>query len=292
MTQNILTEKAVLAALNVGGWEPRKRDDKASAVVHKHYKAEADSGNYNKALFNLKDEAWTRIVKARSALRDYHYAMTTGWIHKGAQLLACAMYLDYNAGVVKLIRDYYDAAQDFIAHHYDRLKAEAKRTRNGLYHEEDYPSKAELERKFYAEVSFLPVPDAGHVVVDLVSEGSERIRADTERQVREALDASQAEVWMRLYEPVAKMAAVLADPEKNGFHDTLVTNVREIAERARGMNLAGDKRLDGVIRSIQHDLTKASAQTLKDNPDVRSENARKAAALAAKMASLMPRKPQ
>ena len=285
---SVLTKKAVLAALNVGGWEPRKKDDDAANIVHKHFHAEKDSGNYNKVLIDVKDESWVRITKARSALRDYHYTHTVGWIHKGAQLLPAAMYLDYNGDIIKLIREYTNAAEAFIAHSYDDLKKDAKIKRNGLYRESDYPSKAELVRKFYAEVKYLPVPDAGHVVVDLVNDEVKRIQRDTESMIEAAVEQSRREVWERLYEPVRNMAAALVEPDKR-FHDTLVSNVRDMVKMAPSMNLADDKKLDAMVEEVKKNLTKASADSLRNNPDKRAEQAKKAADLAKKMASLMPK---
>lgn len=284
---SILTKKAVLAALNMGGWAARKKDDAAADVVHQHYHASKDSGNYNKALIDLKHESWVRITKARTALREFHYANTLPWVHKGAQLLPAATYLDYNSKVRELIEEYMEAATDFIDNHYSGLKADAKKKRNGLYREEDYPSIGELNRKFYAEVNFLPVPDSGHIIVDLQNAEVKRIKADTEVMVAQAVAAAQQELWVRLYDPVAKMAEALVDPGKR-FHDTLASNVKDIVGMASSMNLAEDPRLDEMVAEVKRNLTKASADTLRTDPDKRAANAKKAAELAKKMKSLMP----
>ena len=285
---SILTKKAVLAALNVGGWDARKRDDKASAVVHKHFHATKDSGNFNKTLIDVKDEDWLRIVAARSALRDYHYSHTLPWVHKGCQILAAATYLDYQNGVGKLIEEYLNAAERFIEDSYETLKDQAKQQRNGLYNEADYPSKGELHRKFYAEVSFLPVPDSGHVIVDLQNSEVERIKRDTETMIEQAVEQAQAALWVRLHEPVKAMADALADPKRR-FHDSLVGNVKDIVKMVQPMNLTNDPKLTEMAKEVEKSLTKASADMLRDDVDKRSEVARKAAELARKMASLMPK---
>lgn len=287
---SVLSTKAVLAALNVGGWEARKRDDKASSVVHEHFHASRDSGNFNKTLIDVKANAWVRITKARTELREFHYTHTLPWVHKGAQLLPAATYLDYNSSLLKLIAEYEEAADDFIENHYLDLKADAKRKRNGLYNESDYPSQAELGRKFYAEVRYLPVPDAGHVVVDLTNAEVARIKADTEAMVQQAVDEAQAALWVRLYEPVKSMAEALVDPKRR-FHDTLVSNVKDIVKLVEPMNLTNDPRLSSIAADVKKFLTKASADTLRTDTDKREESARKAAELARKMRSLMPVQP-
>lgn len=284
---NILSKKAVLASLNVGGWNARKRDDKASEVVHKHYKADKDSGNYNKCLIDVKDEDWKRIIAARSDLRDYHYKMTVGWVNKGAQLLASAMYLEYNSGTSKRIKAYLGAAERFIDRKYEALKAEAKKKRNGLYRESEYPTAGELRRKFYAEVVFLPVPDSGHVIVDLQNKEVARIKADTEAMVDQAVQQATAELWHRLYAPVKHMAEALVDP-KQRFHDTLISNVQDIVRIAEPMNLAGDANLTAMVEEVKKHLTKAKPDTLREDMTKRAENARKASELAKKMRTLMP----
>ena len=286
---SILSTKAVLAALNVGGWNARKRDDAASSVVHEHYHATKDSGNFNKTLIDVKDDSWVRITKARTALREYHYAHTLPWVHKGSQLLVAAMYLDYNSDIRQLIAEYTSACDDFRENHYERLKSDARVKRNGLYHASDYPSASELDRKFYAEVKFLPVPDAGHVIVDLQNAEVERIKADTEAMIEQAVAEAQAAVWTRLYEPVAAMAAALVDPDKR-FHDTLVSNVKDIVKMAPAMNLNNDPKLAAMVADVKK-LTKTGADTLRTDPERRAVQAKMASELAKKMASLMPRSP-
>ena len=286
---SILSQKAVLAALNVGGWNARKRNDEASSVVHNHFHADKDSGNFNQVLIDVKDPSWVRITKARTALREYHYAHTLPWQAKGAQLLVTAMYLDFNSDIRKLIEEYMDATNDFIVNHYDQLKADAKKKRNGLYHEGDYPSLQDLRRKFYAEVRFFPVPDAGHVIVDLQNAEVDRIKADTEAMIEQAVAEAQAAVWSRLYEPVAAMAAALVDPDKR-FHDTLVSNVKDIVKMAPAMNLNNDPNLTAMVAEVKR-LTKTGAETLRTDPERRAVQAKMAADLAKKMSSLMPRSP-
>jgi hypothetical protein len=286
---NILSKKAVLVVLSVGGWNARRYDERAADVIHDHFHASRDAGKYTKHLIDTRDPVWTAITKARSELRDYHYAHTLPWVHKGAHLLPTAKYLDYNSEIARLRQAYLDAAEEFLAS-YERLKAHARKTRNGLYREEDYPTKAELRRKFYAEVSYMPVPDSGHVVVDLTNAEVERIKRDTEAMVEQAVAQAQAEVWARLMEPVRHMAEALADPERR-FHDSLVENVRAIVKLAPSLNLTGDRKLDEMIAEVKKHLTKASPDTLRNDPDKRAENAKKAAELAAKMAALMPTRP-
>jgi hypothetical protein len=189
--------------------------------------------------------------------------------------------------VRKLIAAYLDAAKHFVSNRYATLKAQAKKKRNGLYVEADYPSEAELERKFYAEVVFLPVPDAGHIVVDLHNAEIARIQRDTEQMVAQAVEEAQREVWVRLYEPVKNMAAALAVPDRR-FNDTLVGNVREIVDLAPKLNLTSDPRVAEIVAEVKKHLVKASAETLRSDPDKRSENAKKAAELARKMAAFMP----
>ena len=285
---SILSKKAVLVVLNVGGWNARKRDDEASSVVHSHYHATADSGNFNATLIDVKDEHWVAITRARTVLREYHYEHTLPWTMKGAQLLPAAAYLDYQEGTRIRINAYRKASTAFVNGAYSELKADAKRKRNGLYREENYPTVAELERKFYADIAFLPVPDKGHVVVDLQNKEVERIQRDTEMMIAQAVEQAQLELWRRLYEPVAKMAASLNDPTTR-FHDTLVSNVRDIVALAPSMNLAEDEKLSALVSEVKKQLTKASPDTLRTDPDVRVEQAKKASALAKKMSSLMPK---
>jgi hypothetical protein len=293
---SILTKKAVLVSLSVSGWNARKRDERGSAAVHEKFSAEKDSGNYNKCLFDVKDKAWVRIVQAKTALDTYHYTHTLPWVHKGPQILLASMYLDYNAGIEPLLQERQDAAHDFIlGGHYERLKEQAKyddkskRGRlGGLYRESDYPDAGELMHKFRSSVHFMPVPDSGHLAVDLQNSEVKRIKADTDAMIEEAVAKAQREVWDRLFEPVNNMAVALSDPDKR-FQDSLVSNVKDIVKLTTPMNLTGDPKLTAMVEEVKKNLTKASPDRLRDDEHLRAEQGAKAAALAKKMRSLMPR---
>lgn len=281
-----LTKRAVLVALHVSCWNPRKRDREAAEVVHQHYHATSDSGNYHKTLIDVRDHSWRNVVKAQSELRTYHYHHTLPWSQSGLAILPTAMYLDYHTTITSLCEQYLDAARSFVLGHYERLKEDARRKRNGLFREHEYPQQAALLRRFRANVRFMPVPSSGHVIVDLAESEIARVKSSAEQLVEEAVKQAQAELWQRIYEPLRHMAETLADPHRT-FRDSLVGNLREILALAPKLSLVHDPMLTEILSSAQT-LAATSPDTLRMDLHKRATTAEKAAQLAAKMQSLIP----
>ena len=63
------------------------------------------------------------------------------------------------------------------------------------------------------------------------------------------------------------------------FHDTLVSNVTELADILPGLNLAQDPALDAMARRLREDLASVDADTLRADPIVRADTAAAADAI-------------
>jgi hypothetical protein len=155
---------------------------------------------------------------------------------------------------------------------YPTLREDARQRLNGMYSDTDYPT--DIRGKYDFSVEYSPVPAGTDFRVTLAAEEIESIAARTEQRVAEAFKDAQQDATRRLFEVVSKMQGKLSQPEAI-FRDSLIENARELCDVLTRLNLTDDPKLE-VVRQQTELLAATHPQTLRDNPDVRTDTARQA----------------
>jgi hypothetical protein len=121
------------------------------------------------------------------------------------------------------------------------------------------------------------------------------IREAIDKRVENAQEIAMQTLWKRLHTVVEHMAerlhAYTTDPDtgkvKGKFHDTLVSNVRDVCDLIPNLNIQDDGKLEAIRQQIAKDLAKLEPQELRDNDDQRAEAATKATQIADQMSAIM-----
>lgn len=160
---------------------------------------------------------------------------------------------------------------------------------NGQPQLDEAKFKARVGKKFLLSCDILPVPDAEQftaAITALIGTDAESVNL----RVRDAEREAQAELLRRMTEPVLHMASKLSGqvchcrsckgkPAKTDtFKDTLVGNVKAIADLVPKMNLSGDAALNAFAQEMEA-LTRYSPDTLRSDDATKAEAAEKAADL-------------
>ncbi len=260
----MLQDKAMIANLTVRAWSARKRDRDVGKEVEKNHAA-TDAGNFNKLL--IDKDALKPLVSLSGALRTKHYDMTMPWGDNGDRLLPSKMYFDY----VKAMRDLRDqftvAVNDFVSQ-YPTFKQNARKRLGTMYDPEDYPDVAQIKKKFGAELSFLPVPEAKDFRVDLGEDEVTEIRATITKEVASRYEEATRDLWFRITDAVSRVRDRLQDPD-GVFRDSLVENVQAVCAIATKLNIDDDPNLDAICKDIEHRLCRIAPQRLRDDKVLR-----------------------
>jgi hypothetical protein len=279
-----LSRKATLVTLVVSQWSGRKFDRKITKETNQRYHtAEDEALRTNKLV--VPAEYLKRVVAANSALRTAHLTMTLPWKDKGPRVLANATYNKYTSTMRELVREMEDAADEF-ARVYPKLVAEAPARMNGAYSAADYPTVDRIRSKFSVTIEFDTMPDEADFRCDLDPEIEADIRAEIEATSASTEARLQASTVERITEVVGKMATSLGEygqeidgakaNKKTGtkrtrsFKDTLVGNVRELADLLPAFNLAGDPALTAITDRITRELCAEEAEALRENDAARA----------------------
>lgn len=309
-----LQDRAVLMKFS-GGLPGQRRKDKAlTGKVIRSEGLGAESGKWIKDLY--PETALAECKAIMNEARAYHAQVTLPFgcksddeseqdkpgVIAGVGILPAGLIMEYNEkmrGFASVFR----GAADIFMDEAQQWVSWAVAEHNGTFEPANYPGcssvngswaidkdvfRKAMAKKFYLRSEPLPVPDAEHFtesVTKLLGVDAQSVSV----RVRDAGIEAQRELLRRMIEPVQAMATKLAEQPKGRheapiFRDSLVENVRAIAELAPKLNLSGDPAIDAFACDLER-LVMIPAEVLRDAPFERTRVADAAKAMAEKMSA-------
>ena len=280
---NILAHKAVLANLSISSWGVRRKEDEVADEVLKSKDATKESGLFTKRLLNKK--AMKAIRAVRHSARAYHHMHTAPWMNDGTRILPTALYADYSAQMGKYRDEFDEAVKEFIKL-YPTYIEQSRKELGKLFREADYPSAASLKARFAFDIIICNCPDSSDFRANLSDDDLKQIKSDWDRRVNGQMDVVVKDVGERLAEVVQHMVDRLkaykpGDKKKNKkaeglFRDSLVTNIRELADLLPAFNMGDDPKLAAIHKAVIEKLCKEDAEVLREDDNVRKVVAKSA----------------
>lgn len=245
-----------------------------------------DSGKWDKTIF--PPSTYKALSAQASAARTWHYENTLAYPMPGLQLLPVLNYQKYCEGMRDWKRQMENARDEFIAKLPDiRLWAQVEH--NGSYDASLY-EEARIRSKFSFSINFTPLPASDHWASDLKSMlGVDASSVD--ETVKQAAQAAQAEVWERLITPLRNIQTILSKKEngdRTKITDSLLGNLREIAQSIPALNISNDPRLTQFANDAQAAFSGFTKADLADNASSRQEAIKKANDILRKMTGIVP----
>jgi hypothetical protein len=287
-----LSRTTTLVAVTISQWTARKLDKDITDDTNKRLGASADAGRYNKLL--IESKRLEKLNALVSAARDLHYSMTKPWIDKGPRILPNALFAKFSEKFRELKREF-NIEADAFARAYPDYVAERRIKLNGAFKEKDYPSSSEIRDKFQLDMKVLPFPEATDFRADLDADVVADIKRELEESTVSVTEDAMKHTYRQIAETVGHMAEKLkeygvkkgASNRGSWFADTLVENVRELAELLPAFNLTGDVKLAEITERISRDLCTEEPEELRDNPKVRADVAKSADAIVAEVSKFL-----
>jgi len=276
-SNNILSSKAMLSHLKVSRWGGRLFDKATSAEILAKKRADDDAGVFTQRL--IKRQAFVDIQTAEHEARDYHTKHTQPWFDDGPRILPTALYMSYIKAMNDVKANFDQAVEDFLKEYPNHVR-EAQCSLGDLFNRENYPSVEEMRAKHSIEFIITNCPDTSDFRCDLPQALLDEIKADLEKRLKGQLDHTVVDASERILNVVGRMADRLkaykpgdreAGVRATGtFRDSLVSNVRELAEILPAFNLRDDNNLSKVISRISKELCEYDADVLREDEQVRA----------------------
>ena len=280
----MISDKAMLICLHITMWTARKHDKRVSEEVAQSHEANTNAGRYNKHLLD-QAEKLEELRTLAGQIRQYFYKVTLPWSDEGYRLLPSHLYFEFTnqmsnfkTGYAQLVREFLDA--------YPTYREQARSSLGLLYRDSDYPDWSKLTEKFDLTTDILPIPCGEDFRVTLGEDEKARIAREIDQQVKQSLTRATFELWSRLVQSVAHLAAQLERP-KARLHTSTLRNVTEIADLVPQLNVTNDEELTALAQETNSRLACFTRQDLADHPAARTRAAGIANELAAKIKHAM-----
>ncbi|MDW3686179.1 hypothetical protein RA280_31450 [Cupriavidus sp. CV2] len=275
--------RVMLATLNVSVWRARRFDTKATAEVENKHEAK-DIGRFNKRLLTDGAMSYKDVCAIGNRARALFDARTLDYDQLGVRLMPTAVYMD----VADRLRQYQDefstATERFLAD-YPHFMEEAKSALNDLFDEADYPTVAELRKKFGMRMSVLPFPDADQFDINLPHDVLVGLKGEMDDRVLSAVKTANDDLVGRLFEAVQHLANRLY--QGTSVRLDVADKVRELCDLLPQLNFTADPTLTTILADAKTHLAVHSGAELKESPELRQQVAQKAMEIEAQMSAFM-----
>ncbi len=255
-----LKTKSVLVSLGLTQWTARKLDREASNELCATKGAAQGAGRFNKVL--IRPEHLKPIQRMVNSIRNYHYANTLAWEHKGADILPSGMYLEYRKEMNNFETKFNALVREFITD-YPIMKQQVEQRLGELYNEDDYPSPEAVASKFSMHIDITPVPDTADFRVDLDDQEVQEMKDSLAARLEVANLAAEHELFARLYTTIAKTVVTLRDPNKI-FRNTLILNALELSRKAPKLNVNNNEKINDIAVDILNLSKRTDIASLRD----------------------------
>lgn len=258
LKENPLKRKALLVSLSISQWPGTKKDQKAARDAETSNGAE--EGTIKGIKYLIPRTAIKAVQQKATEIRSYHDKVTLPW-RKGIDLLPTSLYLEYTQEIQRLTNQFQDAAEKYIFTQYAGYLAHAPQRLQSLYNPMDYPDLEDLKKRYSVRIEIEPIPDRPDPRLEVpdLDELTKAIEEATQNRFEEA----QKELYNRLETALAHCADTLRDPEKNRFHETLITNIQDLVNIIPHHNITQDQRLNQIALEITQKITPYTAESLK-----------------------------
>lgn len=278
-----VTKRVMLATFNTSVWRARKFDTRATEEVEANHDTK-DIGRFNKKLLTDGATSYKEVCAIANRARAYFDAHSLDYDQLGVRLLPTDMYMEV-ADRQRQFQDEFNAATAVFLADYPRLKDEARKALNGLFDDADYPTQAELAKKFGMRLAVLPFPDASQFDIALPANVLDGLKTEMDQRVLGAVKTANDDLVGRLFEAVQHFANRLYGA--TNVRLDVADKVRELSALLPKLNFSGDPALTRILEDTQQHLARHSGLDLRNSTELRKQVAEKAMEIEAQMAAFM-----
>ena len=276
-----IRNQVMLGRLSFKGWAGEIKDNTSSRQIEQANGAVEGASKAKKVLLPGVVEL-EAIQKFAAGCRTWWHGMSVPWEDGGARAYNAGRHIELMTDIGDRQRQYDQLVANFVLK-YPTLYADQQFRLNHLFDPADYPAPGEIADKFGMYFSVRPIPNTEdlRVVEGLTDQEVERLVQEARKAEQEQVTQAVANAYEKLYKVVKAMADKLVVPigEKGSiFRDSLIDNIREMANIMPGLNITNDPKLDALTQQALV-LTQYSPDDLK-SPGPRAEAQKKAATLA------------
>lgn len=279
-----LVAKAMVMNLSIGIWAGYRLDREATRRVTTEAGASADAARVNKHL--IPKEALAPIVTAQNAIRTHFYSNTLPWRDNGDRLMTRKLFTTFIPEHEKLVEAFQATVEHFLNVDYPSAIEKAEFRMGSMFNRDDYPNRAVLRSKFYANLEIDAITTSGDFRVEIDQKHVDKVRAAMEEAAEKRLEAATADIWKRMADTVGHFQQRMADP-KAVFRNSTINNINEMLDLVPGLNVLDDPKIEMIRAAIAKSFGNLDANDIRSDPDHRKQLASDAQEIMDKMSGFM-----
>lgn len=277
-----LSEKVLLASLNVSCWTGRAFDEKATSKVASSANVDTKAGRFNKALLPQKPEEFTALIQQGNAIRDKFRQMTLAYQQDGIRLMPVKVYVEWTEYLQKQVEIREKMVKTFVDA-FPTLVLQAQIQLKTLFNKADYPLVTELPEKFTVANSFLPFTDVENLTLALNQADVDRLKVNIANSNAQSVAECNNEIVQRLFQAVMRLAQRSCS-DANRFHDSVLRQLKDEVQLIPQLNFMDDQRINEFVNEASQ-LLIFDAEAIRSSPVVKNNVSNQAVTLAENMAN-------
>lgn len=263
-----LADKMTLVRMRTVNQRRAVQDKGARDYLASQLNTDAGAYNVSKKLFT-KSERYARVKTALYELSKYVKQHTSPWLDDGFRALPNQKYLEFTQGVAPLKLNLEQAAADFANHYASEVQADIAHLK-GRGNYADYDVTAP---DIGAEITFVPVPDAGDFRVEVTEADRQRLNdalAEAERSMR-------ADLLNRMMTPLRHMSERLVEykgDKGQRWHQSSVEELYASLSTLESLNVNDDAEVSASIIAVRGVLKQFAGNEVLKNSQLARDNAK------------------
>ena len=270
-----IANSAVLVRLNISVWGASKRNKQLEQEVARSKNADPKAMRmYDNLMVGSTGHA--DVLKFAAESRLAHSRKTVPFDERGFRICPTSLFIPYK-GWERTKKDLFNQHVDTFRVKYFSYRETAKAYRGHLFNEEDYPPVHEVMAKFAWHFTVAPVPESGHICIDLPEQELAEVRASCDLEVDRRVAEAMQENEKRLQKELQTISAKCTDTgdevvdDKKRWHDSFVTNPLELCELLKHTNLTQDPKVEAARAQLEQVMRGKDKDMFKDSPHIRAE---------------------
>lgn len=264
-----LATKLMVVNVSIAVWEGRRLDRRITAQSIRDNNVQDEDGlRVNKLL--ISKDAFKEVQSCVSALRAFVYARTLPWKDNGDRVLTRQGYQQFMLEFATLKQAWQDAVDQFVDVKYPAEVAKASFRLADAYVADDYPHTEEVRSKFRVTLDIDAIAEPDDFRVKLDDSDVESIKAAMTDAIEQRVHSAMKEVWERVATMVEHFVSRTA-PDIGRFHDTTVTNLKDLVALLPSLNIINDPDLKALGIRLRDTLCGYDPKDLRKDLAVRAE---------------------
>jgi hypothetical protein len=272
---SVIANSAVLVRLNISVWGASKRNKELEHEVARNKNADPKAMRMYDNLM-VGSTGHSDIHKHAADSRLWHTTGTNPFDERGYRLCPTSLFLDYKLQQNQR-RDRFWSLVDTFRVKYFSYRETAEQYRGDMFNALDYPSVEEACSKFAWNFTVAPVPESGHICIDLPEQELAEVRASCDAEVDRRVELAMQENEARLKKELKLISGkcsdvgVDEDDDTRRWHDTFITNPLKLCELLKHTNLTQDPQIEEARSTLEELMRGKNKEMFKDSPHLRAE---------------------